>query len=208
MMSYTRWISLILSCAIMLILLLPEAVSAQDLRDFPLPQGIVTDFTGTLNETQMNAIRQALEQAHRANSMDGHVIITLSTGEWHLDEYVKDYADFLQGRDIINSTGWLLYISTADRKFALSVQGAALDSFTQQHQQEIKLILSEKLEQDDLTGAIIDAIDAIAILPPPEDMSEQRKVSPDMLVFMGIAIMVIALMLRLRTIRRKPQLSR
>jgi uncharacterized membrane protein YgcG len=208
MMSYPRWISLILSCAIAMLLLLPQTASAQDIRDFPLPRGIVTDFTGTLNETQMNEIRQALERAHRANSMDGHVIITLSTGEWYLDEYVKDYADYLQGRDIINSTGWLLYISTADRKFSLAVQNIAADSITPQHREEIELILSEKLEQDDLTGAIIDAVDAIAILPPPEDMSERRKVSPDMLVFMGIAIMVIALMLRLRTVRRKPQLSR
>lgn len=174
---------------------------AQDIRDFPLPQGAVTDFTGTLTESQIDEIRLALDRAHQANSMDGFVIVALRTEEWYLDEYVKDYADFLQGRGLMNSTGWLLYISTADRKFSIAVQDAAAESITPERKQEISLKTSERLEQNDIAGAIIDSVDAIAMLAAPEINRDEKKIPPGMFAFMGMAIIVVVLMMRLRKAR-------
>jgi uncharacterized membrane protein YgcG len=187
------------------ILALPVRTGAQELgsREFPMPDGLVSDFAGVLTEQESGRILAALESARRANSMDGHVIIVLRTQEWHLDEYVKDYADWLQGRGAIGPAGWVLYISTADRKFVLVAQDIANDSITPQRREEVALILSEKLERGDMVGAVLDAVGAIGELPAPEAVHERKKFSPDMLVFMGIAIMVIALMMRLRTSKRK-----
>lgn len=182
--------------ALCALLLVPALANAE--RDFPLLQAPVTDFTGSLADTDLVAIRQALDEAYRANGMDGHVIIALRTEEWYLDEYVKDYADFLQGRGLIEPAGWLLYISTADRKFALAVQDLARKSITVSRKQEIDLILSERLDSGDVAGAILGSIEAIGKLEAPRVIQEKRKISPDMLVFMGIAVMVVALMLRLR----------
>ena len=167
-------------------------------RDFPLPQGLVTDFAGALTPNQMDQVHDALEESYRANGMDGHIIIALNTDEWYLDEYVKDYADFLQGRGLINREGWLLYLSKADRKFALAVQDLAAESITLPCKQEIALIMSERLEAGDIAGAVLNAVTAIGEMPAPQTVREQRKMSPDMLIFMGVVVMVIGLMLRLR----------
>jgi len=201
----SRVCSLAALLTVFCILALPVQTGAQERgsREFPTPDGLVSDFAGVLTEQQTGQILAALEAARRANSMDGHVIIVLRTQEWHLDEYVKDYADWLQGRGAIGPAGWVLYISTADRKFALVPQDVADDSITPQRREEVALILSEKLEQGDMVGAVLDAVMAIGDLPAPEVVHERKKFSPDMLVFMGIGIMVMVLMLRLRTSKRK-----
>jgi hypothetical protein len=111
---------------------------------------------------------------------------------------VRDYADFLQGRGLIEPSGWLLYVSLADRKFALAVQDFARQSITAPREREIELVMSERLEEGDILGAIVGSIEAIGKLEGPQAIREKRKISPDMLVFMGIAVMVVALMLRLR----------
>lgn len=184
-------------------LILTSPVHAQDARHFPVPHGLVTDFTGTLTEQEVNDIIFALENARSTNSMDGYVIISLSTEEWFLEEYVKDYADYLQGRGQISSTGWLLYISTADRKFSLAVQDLAAESIPYNRKQEIYMILGNKLQNDNLSEAVLSAVDAIRKLPAPETVHEQKKVSPGFLIFAGIAIMVVVLMLRLRKAQKK-----
>lgn len=176
---------------------------AQEGRDFPQLQGLITDSTGTLSQDDIDRIRMALEQSHAANTLDGHVYIALSTDEWYLDEYVKDYADYLQSRGQISPTGWLLYISIADHKFSLAVQDLAMDSIPQNRKQEIYLVLDEKLRQNDVSGAILDATNRIGNLPTPDAAHEKSKVSPGLLIFMGIATMIAVMMLRLRKARRK-----
>jgi len=180
-----------------------SSVSAQSTRDFPMPTGTISDFSGALTEHQIDEIRLALSDAYDANSMDGHVIITLSTDEWYLDEYVKDYADYLQGQGMMDSTGWLLYISTADRKFSLAAQDIAALSFTPVRKQEIYLSLGDKLESGDIHGAVIDTIGAVKSLPAPEVNRQKNNLSPGLIVFMGVVIIVITLMIRLRRTRMK-----
>jgi len=186
-----------------LFLLMGSSVSAQSTRDFPMPTGTISDFSGELTEHQIDEIRLALSDAYDANSMDGHVIITLSTDEWYLDEYVKDYADYLQGQGMMDSTGWLLYISTADRKFSLAAQDIAALSFTPVRKQEIYLSLGDKLESGDIHGAVIDTIGAVKSLPAPEVNRQKNNLSPGLIVFMGVVIIVITLMIRLRRTRMK-----
>ncbi len=195
--------ALVFAGILVAVTLIAFAADAQNTRDFPLPDGMITDLSGELTDDEIARIRAALDSAHDSNGMDGYVVVALRTEEWHLEEYVKDYADYLQGLGHISSTGWLLYVSTADRKFALGVQDVAADSITPAKKQEISLIMSERLESGDLSGAIIGAIDAIADLPAPAGLQDKKKVSPDMLIFMGIAIMVIALMFRLRQVQMK-----
>lgn len=202
MVIKTTALLFIFTMAFLLIVPWP-GLHAQGTRNFALPEGVITDFTGTLTEPQVDEIRRALQASYESNSMDGHVIINLSTEEWHLEEYAKDYADFLQGRGLINASGWLLYISTADRKFAFVVQDRALKAITEARKAEIELILSEKLEQDDMYGGILDAVNAISALQAPEIIQGKRNMSPDMLIFMGIVVMIIALMLRLRNTQKK-----
>ena len=199
----------LLLCILILTLSLSGSPAySQDTRDFFLPDGLVTDFTGTLSNSQLSDIRSALDSAYESNSMDGHVIIALRTEEWHLDEYVKDYADFLQGHNLIEPTGWLIYISTQDRKFGFAVQDIAAKSITPQDREEISLILAAKLEQNDIHGAVLDAVTAISKLPPPQVASEKNNMSPDMLIFMGIAVIVMVLMLRLRIKNREAARSK
>jgi uncharacterized membrane protein YgcG len=187
----------------LLLFLSGTQAGAQDTRDFLLPEGIVTDFTGTLSNSELSEIRNALDSVYESNSMDGHVIIALRTEEWYIEEYVKDYADFLQGRNFIEPTGWLIYISTQDRKFGVAVQDRATGSITPQNREEIALVLATKLEQNDIGGAVLDAINVISKLPPPEFAIEKKNLSPDMLIFMGIAVIVIVLMLRLRFMKTR-----
>lgn len=180
------------------------ATDADTGRDFPIPDGIVSDFTGSLGPDDVNEILKELDRAYDNNGMQGHVVITLSTGEWYLDEYVKDYADYLQGRGILDSTSWLLYISTADRKFGIAVQDSSKPVFDSFVIRELSLLVSENLEKKDVKAAILAVTDFVADLPAPQKVHEQRKVSPDMLIFGGIAVMVIALMLRLRRPKKVP----
>ncbi len=186
----------IIACAA--IILYASIAYAQGSRDFPLPSAIATDFTGMLSEDDLSSIEQALIDAHEKNSMDGHVVITLRTAEWHLEEYVKDYADYLQTQGKIEPSGWLIYISTADLKFGIAVQDNARESITAEHVSELELMMAERLDSDDLTGAVVSAVEAIADLPAPQRVQPEGKVSPNMLVFMGILVIVIVLMLRLR----------
>ena len=171
---------------------------AQGNRDFPLPSGIVTDFTGMLSEDDLSSIEQALIDAHENNGMDGHVVIALRTAEWHLQEYIKDYSDYLQTQGKIEPTGWLIYISTADLKFGIAVQDNARESITPDRVSELEFILADRLEAGDIAGAVVDAAEAIAELPAPQRVPPEGRVSPDMLIFMGIVVFVIVLMLRLR----------
>ncbi|MCX6647035.1 MAG: TPM domain-containing protein [bacterium] len=189
----------ILPGLILLFILFASSVSiAQTARDFPTLQGLVTDSTGTLSQDDIDRITNALEQAHSANNLDGHIFIALSTNEWYLDEYVKDYSDYLQSNGEISSSGWLLYISTSDRKFSLAVQDLATEIISPDRRQEIYLALDEKLQQGDIRGAIIDAVQKIGEFTSPESASGQKKLSPGMLMFMGIAIITVMMMLRLR----------
>jgi uncharacterized membrane protein YgcG len=173
-------------------------------RNFPLPDAIVTDFTGTVFPDDIESIRLALMDARERNGMDGHVIIALSTEEWYLQEYAKDYADYLQGRGLIGSTGWLIYVSIADRKFAIAVQEAAKQSITPARLSEVELVLSEKLERGDVAGAVVDAVDRIGDLPSLRAVQDKKKIRPDMLFFMGIAVIVVVLMMRLRRHQQTP----
>lgn len=176
---------------------------AEGAREFHMPTGLVTDFTGTLSEADVTEILAAIESSRSKNQMDGHIIVALRTPEWYLDEYVKDYADFLQGQGQVSPSGWLLYVSTADRKFSLGVQDVAASSITEPRKQEIALIMSEKLEQGDVKGAIVDAVKAIGELDPPQGGKVKKGMRPEMLFFAGIAIIVVTLMARLRNQKRK-----
>jgi uncharacterized membrane protein YgcG len=189
----------ILPGLILFLILFASSVSiAQTARDFPPLQGIVTDSTGTLSQDDIDRITNVLEQARNANNLDGHVYIASNTDEWFLDEYVKDYADYLQSNGQVSSAGWLLYISTSDRKFSLAVQDLATENISPDRRQEIYLVLDEKLQQGDIQGAILDAVQKIGEFTSPGSASGQKKLSPGMLMFMGIAIMTVMMMIRLR----------
>lgn len=197
--SYKILISL--SLIIFAVLILSSTAYAE--REFRIPNDVVADFTGTFSQSDLDEIRGKIQGAFETNSMDGHVIITLRTEEWYLDEYVKDYADFLQGRGLIKPTGWLLYVSIADRKFALHAQNAAKDTITLPRKIEIELRMNEKFSNGDIKGAILVAVDSIAKLKSPSSVAQERKMPPDMLVFFGIAIIVAAIMMRMRLARKK-----
>ena len=199
------WKILIHAVAIALVLLLFTEAEARNGRNFPMPDSPVTDFTGTIFSADLETIRRAIMDSRERNGMDGMVIVALSTDEWHLQEYAKDYCDFLRGKGLISSSGWLIYVSTADKKFAIAPQDKAKESFTQQRLSEIMLIMSERLEQDDISGAIINAIKAIGDLSGPQTVMQKKRMSPDMLIFMGIAVIVVVLMIRLRQIKLGPQ---
>jgi uncharacterized membrane protein YgcG len=187
-----------------LMVILP--VEAYGNRDFPMPSGMVTDFTGTVANSDLDNILTALQRSEDANSMSGHVIIALSTSEWNLDEYARDYADYLQGRGYLDSDGWLIYISVEDHKYTIAVQDGAVKSFSPQFLNEFMLIMDNKLAQNDLTGAILDGIGAIESLPAPHAEEKRMKNSPDILIFAGIALMVLVLMFKMR--RDKPATRR
>jgi len=172
--------------------------AAVDDRDFPLPQGLVTDLTGTLSTSQVEAIDNAIRTANESTGLDGRVVIASSTGEWYLDEYAKDYGDYLQSRNIIGSTGWVLYISVDDRKFALAVQDGAYAIFAPARLKEIELILDEKLEAGDLNGAVMEAVRAIGDLPGVHKSQPKKGWSPNTLVFVGIAVILFTIMIRSR----------
>jgi len=186
------------------ILLIPMMSFGQVMRDFPIPDGLVTDFSGTLSSEDKTQIMDALERARVSNGMDGHVVIVLSTDEWYTQEYVKDYADYLQGQGVIGSTGWLMYVSTADRKFGIGVQDLATESITKDRREEIYLKMSLKLETGDVVGGVMEGIGAIERLDPPSAVKKSNENSANMFVLMGILIIVVALMFRLRkTISKK-----
>ncbi len=187
--------------SVMMFLITGAPLLAQSSRDFPTPTGTITDFSGEMTEHQIDVIRLALNEAYETNYMDGHVIITLSTDEWYLDEYVKDYADYLQGQGMLNSVSWLLYISTADHKFSLAAQDVAALSLTPSRKQEIYLILGSKLDNGDVHGAVMDAVSMIQSLPAPEFDMKKNNLTPGLIIFMGIVVIVITLMLRLRRTR-------
>jgi uncharacterized membrane protein YgcG len=174
-----------------------RAVAVDD-RDFPLPQGLVTDLTGTLSTIQLEAIGNSIRTANEATGLDGRVVIASSTDEWYLDEYVKDYGDYLQSQNVIGPTGWVLYISVDDRKFALAVQDGAYATFAPARLKEIKLMLDEKLETGDLNGAVTEAVKAIGDLPALHKNQPRKGWSPNTLVFMGIAVILFTIMIRSR----------
>jgi uncharacterized membrane protein YgcG len=189
----------ILPWLILFLILFASSMSiAQTDRDFPTLQGLVTDSTGALSQEDIDRITNSLEQARNANNLDGHVYIASNTDEWYLDEYVKDFADFLQSNGEINSSGWLLYISTSDRKFSLAVQDLAAETISPDRRQEIYLVLDGKLQQGDIQGAILAAVQKIGEFTSPASASGQQKLTPGMLMFMGIAIITVMMMMRLR----------
>jgi len=181
------------------LLLLCQTMSfAQDSRDFPIPDGLVSDFSGVLSSDDKNRIMVALEQAKSSNGMDGHVVIVLSSDEWFTEEFVKDYADYLQGRGAITSAGWLMYVSTADRKFCIGVQDRAETSITTARINEIYLRMDAIFETGDIAGGIAEGIDSIARLDPPSGIKENGGNKANMFILMGMLVVVIVLMVKLR----------
>src|SRR3990172_8770072 len=98
------------------------AAYSRDDRDFPLPESKINDFADVLSPEDFTSIMVALDRTSSANGMQGYVIIAASTDEWNFDEYLKDYADFLQGKGLLDSTSWLIYVSVQDRKYGFAVQ--------------------------------------------------------------------------------------
>ena len=178
--------------------LCPTMSFAQDTRDFPIPDGLVSDFSGVLSSEDKSMIMGALERAKASNAMDGHVVIVLSSDEWYTEEFVKDYADYLQGRGAITSAGWLMYVSTADRKFSIGVQDSAETSITNARKNEIYLRMDAIFETGDITGGIVEGIDSIAKLDPPSGLEQNGGSKANMFILMGILIVVIVLLVKLR----------
>ena len=187
-----------LTLSILFLFLIPSILYAQSGRDFPMPDGLVTDFTGMLSNDDKVQILGALESAKMSNGMDGHVVVVLSTNEWFTQEYVKDYSDYLQGQGVIGQAGYLIYISVEDRKFALAVQDIATLSITEDRRDEIYLKMSLKLEEHNVVGAVLECISSIEGLERPEGAEEQKGMGPDIYVLLGILIIVVVLMMRLR----------
>jgi uncharacterized membrane protein YgcG len=176
--------------------------NAKDLdRKFPIPTGFVTDFAQALSVTEIESLTTALESANEATGLDGRVIIAASTDEWYLNEYAKDYCSFLQAEGIIKPTGWLIYLSTDDKKFALSVQDRALGVLTPVRRREIELILNENLKNGGIASGLDAAIKAIGDLPPQrtkQPTSKKSITSPSNLIFFGLAIILLTIATRAR----------
>ena len=180
------------------------AAYSRDDRDFPLPESKINDFADVLSPEDFTSIMVALDRTSSSNGMQGYVIIAASTDEWNFDEYLKDYADFLQGKGLLDSTSWLIYVSVQDRKYGFAVQDSAAQSITPRFKEEMSLIMGESLENGDVTGAVTSVIDAVGKLPKPENASDLKNMSPDLLVFAGIALMVVVMMIRIRKTKARP----
>ena len=196
--------SALISFALFLLIFPALSVNAATTRDFPIPKDIVTDYTGTLSEDQLTEIRSALENTNRANGLQGNIIINSNTGEWYLDEYVKDYGDYLQAKGRLESTGWLLYLSLGDRKFGFAVQADAAKSLSSARIRDLSFMLSEYLAKDDIAGGIIAVTNSIGELSSPKTAVEKKKMEPDLLIFAGILVITAVLMYRLRKYRKEP----
>jgi uncharacterized membrane protein YgcG len=183
-----------------LILLLAVPTYADTPRSFPQPSGSVTDLTSTLTPDQIQSIEQSVKNSTDSTNMDGMVIVTSSTDDWYLNEYLKDYGDWLQSQGLITRDGWLIYISTTDRKFGLVAQDGALASLTPIRRREIELIIGERLGANDLNGAITKAVNSIKSLPAIKKTSNgTKKPAPSStLIFTGLAIILFTLVLRSR----------
>ncbi|MFH1676132.1 MAG: TPM domain-containing protein [bacterium] len=164
----------------------------------------MTDYTGTLSEDRLSEIQNALENVSLANGLQGHVVINSNTGEWYLDEYVKDYGDFLKMKGKLESTGWLLYISLDDKKFGFAVQSGAAKSINSNRVRDLSFMLSDYLGKGDLAGGIIAVTNAIGELSAPKTVSEKKKMDPNLLIFMGILLITAVLMYRLRRYKKEP----
>ena len=68
-----------------------------------MPSGLVSDFSGTLSTSQLESVEKAVKNANDATGLDGRVVIVQSTKEWYLDEYAKDYGNFLQAKGVLGS---------------------------------------------------------------------------------------------------------
>jgi len=181
-----------------------SANAADDEERFPILQGLVTDSAGILSVADIESIGNVLKAANDTTGLDGRVVISSSTSEWYLAEFAKDYGDFLQTRGIISPTGWLIYISTEDRKFALAVQGKALVILTPVRRREIELILDQHLEQGDIAGGVLAAVKAIDELPALEKKGNGKKpiTSPNNMIFIGLAVVLFTLAMRSRRTAR------
>jgi uncharacterized protein len=197
-------LNLFLTCLLIVGSISPRLALASDQRDFPIPTGLVTDFTGALSATQVESIEGEVKRANDANGLDGRVVIVPTTKEWYLNEYAKDYGDFLQAQGTIAQSGWIIYLSTDDRKFALVVQSGATSAFPPIRRREIELILDQGLESGDTTGAILKAVQAVADLPRTHQAAPKKGFSPNNLIFLGLAIILFTLVVRSRRqIKRK-----
>ena len=192
------WGFLIFACLLIFTFVQASSEETGKERHFPLPSGLVSDFSGTLSEEELKALNDALDQANRAVGTDGRVIVAQVTDEWYLDEYVRDYADYLQAQGVMSSSGWLLYISVEDRKFSLAVQDDASKAITAVRRRELELILSESLEKEDLAGAILAAVKAIEKIPALTQRKKAPSSSSNTLIFIGLSIILFTLMLRAR----------
>jgi uncharacterized membrane protein YgcG len=180
-----------------ILLALPGVVDAQESRDFPVPTGLVTDMAGVFSGEQVTALEELIGRANVATGLDGRVVIVPGTEEWYLDEYTKDYGDWMQGQGIIQPTGWLIYISTVDRKFSLAVQDGAVGNLTPGRRREILLILGESLQAGDIYGAAVKAVEEIGKLPGIQTKNK-GKFSSNVLIFIGLAVVLFTLMMRQR----------
>ena len=102
---------------------------------------MVSDFTGTISTSQLDLIESALEESNRKTGLDGRVVFVTGTDEWYLDEFAKDYGDFLQARGVFGRNGWVLYFSTGDHKFTLAVQDDARTTLNLLRKNELLLLI-------------------------------------------------------------------
>jgi uncharacterized membrane protein YgcG len=187
---------------ISIILLFSTVSVADETRTFPVPQGLITDLTGILTTEQITGIESAIASVNEQTGLDGRVVVVQKTDDWYLEEYTKDYGDWLQSQRIISNLGWVIYISTEDRKFGIAVQDGAIGSFSANRQREIRLILSENLDRGDLNGAITNSLQSIGELPQVRVVSPAKKSSTNTILFVGIAVVLFTLMLRQRKLAK------
>jgi hypothetical protein len=177
-------------------------------RDFPVPTGLVSDFTGTISTSQFELIEGALEESNQKTGLDGRVVFVRRTDEWYLDEFAKDYGDFLQARGVFGRNGWVLYISTGDHKFTLAVQDEAQTTLNLLRKSELLLLVDGKLRSGNPGDAALAGVKAVADMPSLPGARAHKGKNMNIFFFVGISVILFTIMMRTRRIARSATSTR
>lgn len=174
-------------------------------RDFPDVQATVTDIPDVLSDVDEERLTQTLKDLKEFNNMPGVIVIAKSTSEWDFIEYGHDFFDHLRVKRLVDNTGFLIYLSTQDKKMTFVmgrdlVRGGVL---TDEDARDIRQRLNTSLADGDYFDGLSGSLAKLRQITGAAELEEAGRERGNWMMLSGLVIIIAALFWNIRRRRTK-----
>lgn len=169
-------------------------------RDFPDVQATVTDIPDVLSDVDEERLAQTLKDLKEFNNMPGVIVIAESTSEWDFIEYGHDFFDHLRVQGFVDNTGFLIYLSTQDKKMTFEMgrdlkRGGVL---TDEDARDIRQMLNTSLAEGDYFSGLSGSLAKLRKITGAAELEEAGRERGNWMMLSGLIIIIAALLWNIR----------